>query len=237
MVATAFGGFQQWTKRVNGQGNQHDRGVASAPARGALPRVHLASRSPRRRELLTQAGIAHDASHPGLDDALLQPGDVPPADWAMALAYLKAATAVKNAGVKGGGGAIAAPVVLGADTVIVHHGRMIGTPTSAAEAGQMLREMRDDEHEVITGIALVCPKTGRRDLAADGACVALGSISDQQIDEYVATGAWAGKAGGYNLSERLAAGWPIRFRGDSGTIMGLPVGLVVDRLARFGLPT
>lgn len=231
MVTAGLCDVHQWTKRVSGQANEQSRGMASISGRGALPRLHLASRSPRRRELLTQAGIAHDASHPGVDDALLRSGDVPPADWAMALAYLKAATALKNAGVRSS--VIAAPVVLGADTVIVHHGRMIGTPTSAAEAGQMLRDMRDDEHEVITGIALVCPKTGRRELAADGASVELGSISDQQIDEYVATGAWAGKAGGYNLSERLAAGWPIRFRGDSGTIMGLPVGLVVDRLARF----
>lgn len=236
MVAAALGSFQQWIPRVDGQAGHHDRGLAAAPGSAALPRVHLASRSPRRRELLTQAGIAHEASHPGVDDSLLQPGAVSPADWAIALAYLKAATAVKNArGLNLGLGGIGASVVLGADTVIVHRGRLIGTPTSSAEAVGMLRAMRNDDHDVITGIALLCPKTGRRELAADVASVTLGSISDQQIDDYVASGAWAGKAGGYNLSERLAAGWPIEFRGDSGTIMGLPIGLVVDRLSRFDL--
>lgn len=228
MVATAFDNYQQWTKRVSTHADQGDR--TARPMRGARPRVHLASRSPRRRELLTQAGIEHDASHPGLDDATLHPGNVAPADWAMALAYLKASTAVRGSG---DAGAITAPVVLGADTVIVHRGRLIGTPTSEAEARQMLRDMRDDDHDVITGIALLCPKTGRRELAADTASVTLGHIPDEEIDAYVATGAWKGKAGGYNLNERIKAGWPIRFRGDAGTIMGLPVGLVVDRLARF----
>ncbi len=203
-----------------------------------MPRVHLASRSPRRRELLSQAGIEHDAAHPGLDDAQLHPGSgVTPSEWAMALAFLKASTAARASRMATGvGGSIRAPIVLGADTVIVHRGRLIGTPTTDSEAREMLRSMRDDEHEVITGIALLRQETGERELASQAARVKLGPISDEDIDAYVATGAWKGKAGGYNLSERIGAGWPVTFQGDPGTIMGLPVGLVVERLRRFGLP-
>ncbi len=65
---------------------------------GDLPRLHLASTSPRRRELLTTAGILHDAANPGLDDAQLAPGSVDPERWVMALAYLKASSALRTPG-------------------------------------------------------------------------------------------------------------------------------------------
>ncbi len=208
--------------------------IGSGNAAGVLPRVHLASQSPRRRELLSAAGIEHDAAHPGLDDGQLatpdsgEYGHVNPSGWVMALAYLKAASAQR------GGLSIAAPVVLGADTVVVHRGRLLGQPKDAADARRMIVEMRDDVHDVITGVALVDARTGARDIFADRAVVRVGSIADDEIDRYVATGQWKGKAGAYNLSERLAAGWPITYEGDAGTIMGLPMGKLVDRLRVFG---
>lgn len=205
----------------------------SPPVRVAtLPKVHLASRSPRRRELLTGAGIEHDAAHPGMEDGGLCPGNVPAAQWAMALAYLKAASALRTSR-QPGSQSIAAPIVLGADTVVLKGHRLIGTPTSPAEARDTLLALRSGEHYVITGVALLHPATGQRLLFCDSALVRVGELTDAQIDEYVASGAWQGKAGGYNLAERLEAGWPLNFEGDPTTVMGLPMRALVPRLERF----
>ncbi len=198
--------------------------------RGAGSRVHLASRSPRRQELLRGAGIEHEASHPGVDDGQLSPGNVTPEAWVMALAYLKAATAARNAA---GDASLGGRVVLGADTVVVHHGALMGQPIDAADARRMIVAMRDDVHDVVTGVALLDPATGRRELFVDRAVVRVGHIPDAEIDGYVASEQWRGKAGAYNLSERLAAGWPIEYDGDPGTIMGLPMRKLTGRLAAF----
>ena len=193
---------------------------------GRLPRVHLASRSPRRRELLAGVGIEHDAAHPGLDDAQLDPGGASPEQWVAALAYLKAKSALASGGVK-------APVVLGADTVVVKNGEIIAAPVDEPDARRILHTLRNGEHEVLTGVALVDSGTGERDLFVDKARVRLGNISDETIEAYLRTGAWQGKAGAYNLAERIADGWPIEFHGDPGTIMGLPMQTLVPRLAGF----
>jgi septum formation protein len=197
-------------------------------------RVHLASQSPRRRELLAGAGIEHDAANPGVDDGQLCPGTVGPAGWVMALAYLKAATAARRIQAEVSGLDGQSIVVLGADTVVVHRGELMGQPADADDARRMLLAMRDDVHEVVTGVALVDVATGRREMFVDTATVRVGHIPDSEIEAYVRSGAWRGKAGAYNLSERLNAGWPIEFDGDAGTIMGLPVSKVALRLKAWG---
>jgi septum formation protein len=211
----------------HGSENPLTHRAALAPFVADLPRIHLASTSPRRRELLTTAGILHDAAHPGLDDAQLSPGSVDPERWVMALAYLKAASAVRTLP------AHAAPIVLAADTVVVHDGLTSSAPADLDDARRMLHALRNSAHDVLTGVALIDSRTGRRDIFADRAVVTVGHISDEEIESYLASGLWKGKAGAYNLSERLAAGWPITFSGDSGTIMGLPVAKLVDRLRAF----
>jgi predicted house-cleaning NTP pyrophosphatase (Maf/HAM1 superfamily) len=65
--------------------------------------------------------------------------------------------------------------------------------------------------------------------------VTLGDVSDAEIDQYVGSGAWKGKAGGYNLSDRIEAGWPIRYSGESSTIMGMPMPLL-ERLMKDDRP-
>ena len=101
------------------------------------------------------------------------------------------------------------------------------------DARRMLLTMRDADHEVYTGVALLDARTGMRDLYVDRAIVHVGHISDEAIEEYVASGQWRGKAGAYNLAERLSAGWPITFEGDPGTIMGLPMRTLPGRLRAF----
>jgi septum formation protein len=69
-----------------------------------------------------------------------------------------------------------------------------------------------------------------RHLFADAARVTMGALSDSDLENYLASGQWHGKAGGYNLLERIDAGWPLTYQGDPTTIMGLPMNRLVDRL-------
>lgn len=188
------------------------------------PILHLASQSARRRELLTRHGIAHHAAHPGIDDGLLHSGNVSPEHWVASLAYLKAAA-----------GLASSPLlpVLGADTVCVKNGQVIGQPSDAEDARRILRLLEGGSHLVITGVALVWPGSSRREIFTDRAEVHVGEIGTDRIESYIATGQWRGKAGAYNLAERLEAGWPIRCDGDPSTVMGLPMRALLPRLARW----
>jgi septum formation protein len=184
--------------------------------------VLLASRSPRRTNLLRDAGIAHQAAHPGFDDALLVPGNVAPGVWIASLAYLKAWATWRELS-RSTRGTPMPRFILGADTACLVDGDLVGTPTSAAEARAMISRMVARDHDVITGVAIIDTRSGGREVFVDRATVTIGELSDAHIDEYVATGAWQGKAGAYNLSERVDAGWPMRWEGDPTTIMGLPM--------------
>jgi len=178
----------------------------------------LASTSPRRRQLLEEAGIAHAVRPSGIDDGLLTQGDnCTPAEWVMALALLKAsATARQSDHIPG-------TIVLGADTVCVNDDQILGQPADEADAQRMIRAMASATHDVLTGVALICTTTNKRAVFVDRSVVTVGVITDQQISDYTATAQWQGKAGAYNIAERLEAAWPIEFDGTMDSIMGLPV--------------
>lgn len=198
------------------------------------PLIWLASRSPRRRQLLTEAGLRHLAEHPGIEDSeLLAPANAQPEQWVASLAYLKACAGAEMARKR----SIGEPtLVLGADTACVQNGRLIGTPNSAAEARSMLEQFCSRSHEVVTGVALIGLETWEtgvpkvRSLFASSAIVKWGNVSGAEIARYLASNAWQGKAGAYNLRERLEAGWPIACSGDPNGVMGLPVSAVVRKI-------
>jgi len=201
--------------------------------------ILLASKSPRRREMLTKAGIAHEVVTAGIDDADLRPGpDTDPRRWVAALAYLKAAaakatilnTAPLNTDTKHSNHT---RVILGSDTIVVSDSKIIGQPKDADDAITILRRINGGTHRVLTGVALLDTTTNRRHLFTDEAEVSFGPIEDAQLTSYVATNAWKGKAGAYNLAERLNAGWNITYTGDPATIMGLPMLRLESELARF----
>ncbi|GIK19471.1 MAG: Maf-like protein [Leptolyngbya sp. PLA2] len=203
----------------------------NAPVRPAtLPRLILASSSPRRRELLARHGVAHEAVDPAIDDALLSPGSVPPHAWVASLAYLKAASVAASLDAAD---AADAAVILAADTLCFKDGELLGQPRDEADAERIIRMLQGGSHRVLTGVALVCPRTGRRDLFTDPATVSLGIVGDDRIAGYIASGGWRGKAGAYNYAERLADGWPLSCDGDPESVMGLPVRRVLQRLETF----
>lgn len=186
----------------------------------SAPHLILASTSPRRRLLLEEAGFSHQAVHPGVDDAqLVKDPSITPEHWVGALAYLKASAALRlrlrtacpPPGV----------IVLAADTIVVKEGEVIGQPRHADDARRILRRLERGSHRVLTGFAMIY--AAERRIGVDLARVEVGEIGSERIEAYIASGGWRGKAGAYNLSERLADGWPIAFEGDPATIMGLPM--------------
>lgn len=202
-----------------------------SPASNNQPRLVLASQSPRRRQLLTEAGYAFTVPGRLVDDGRLNSGAVSPGDWVMALAYLKAAGA--------SGGIEPGSVVLGADTICVStdgaRDELIGQPRDAEHAEAILRSFIGREHSVVTGVALLSRDTGERELMLDEAAVTWGEVSDEEIASYIDTGLWRGKAGAYNLRERLEAGWAIEYEGDPTSIMGLPMDLLNVKLPAWGI--
>ena len=179
--------------------------------------IHLASASPRRRELLESAGVPVRVVRSGVDDGLLRSGAVDPVAWTMALAYLKARAGLDHN--------TETDVVLGADTMVVKDGAMLGQPRDEADARRILGLLTNGTHTVVTGVALVWRAGGelQRVVFSDVATVRVGELDAASVEAYLASGEWRGKAGAYNLMERVDAGWPIEWEGDAGTIMGLPM--------------
>lgn len=190
--------------------------------------LFLASTSPRRKKMLKEAGIDVRVVPPDVDDGRLAPGGADPEEWVMALAYLKARRVVEMLHEK----SERVGTVLGADTVCVHMGRVLGQPRDAEHAQRMLTEMRGRTHFTLTGVCLIDLATNKRRMFADRTEVRIGAIGDEELERYIASGEWRGKAGGYNLADRVAAGWPIEVTGDPTTVMGLPMARLAPVLPR-----
>jgi septum formation protein len=183
----------------------------------------LASASPRRRELLAQAGFSftvHPADVP--EDPL--PGENPIA-YVTRLAREKAEVVFREVSSKE-----SAPpqvVVLGADTTVTLDSQILAKPENPVDAARMLRLLSGRTHHVITGVALVTPQSTQ--VAAEVTAVRFLSLSDQEIESYVATREPMDKAGAYAIQGR-AARWIPRIEGCYFNVVGLPLALVTALL-------
>ena len=187
-----------------------------------MKRLILASASPRRRELLRQAGFTFEVVAPEVDETY--PGGEDPAAFAERLALAKAAQIAQRFAAKDD------VVVLGADTVVVADGEVLGKPVSADDARAMLRKLSGIAHRVITGVALAAPGTDRRAVGHEVTRVFFRPLTEEEITAYVATGEPLDKAGAYAAQGR-AARFVTRVEGCYFNVVGLPVALV-DRLLR-----
>jgi len=181
----------------------------------------LASASPRRRELLAQAGfsfIVHPAHVP--EDPL--PGENP-ITYVTRLAREKAEAVLRELSST----TPEEPVVLGADTTVTLDNQILAKPADPADAARMLRLLSGRTHHVITGVAAITP--GSAQVAAEVTAVRFLSLSDQEIDSYVATGEPMDKAGAYAIQGR-AARWIPRIEGCYFNVVGLPLALVTALL-------
>lgn len=189
----------------------------------------LASASPRRRQLLEKAGLGHRVFEAGFEDASMRLSPTAtPAFRVMALAWAKAVAArdrlEREAGLEPG------EAILAADTLCELDGRILGKPRDATAAARMIRSLADRAHRTLTAICLLDPVRDRRLLWVEAARVDLGPLEEAEVERYANSQAWRGKAGGYSLDERRAAGWAIRCEGDPEVVLGLPTASVARRL-------
>jgi septum formation protein len=175
----------------------------------------LASRSPRRSEILQQAGIPFVVRPADIDET--PRSDEHPSDYVTRLARDKAMAV--SAG--------PAEIVLGADTIVVIGGRMMGKPRDPADAVRMLETLSGQRHDVITG---TCLKTAARVIEdCSATSVWFAALSRREIEDYVAGGEPMDKAGAYAI-QGLASRFVERIEGCYFNVMGLPVALVYRRL-------
>jgi septum formation protein len=151
----------------------------------------LASSSPRRQALLQEAGYAFDVALPDVheDDG---PANVLPVDLAIQLARAKARDVAERYPRK---------VVLGADTVVAFGDRILGKPRDAADARRILGLLSGTTHIVVTGVAVVHAEAKFREVRRVLSAVRMRVIRPSEIDRYIDTGLWEGKAGGYGIQD------------------------------------
>ena len=199
--------------------------------------IYLASRSPRRRELLKQIGVAFQlfqlreeaGRDPDVDET---PGkDETPADYVVRIARTKAEVAAHYMQRR----ALSQRwPVLAADTTVVLDRRIIGKPASNDEAAAMLDDLSGKQHEVVSAIALAF--NGRVETAVSESKVWFRSLPHDEIRRYVAAGESLDKAGGYAIQGRAAA-FITRLEGSYSGVMGLPLSETAILLAKAGIET
>ncbi len=160
----------------------------------------LASASPRRQELLRNAGIPFEVQPAHIPEDPL-PGEQAQ-DCAERLASEKALAVAKQR---------PRDIVLGADTVVVVDGQILGKPMDAADAARMLRLLSGREHQVITGVCMVA--NGQSSVASETTTVTMSALTEKEIANYVATGEPMDKAGAYAI-QGIASRWIPRIDGD-----------------------
>ena len=184
-------------------------------------RIVLASQSPRRRELLSLIGIPHEVRPADLDERVL-PGELP-AVHAERLARAKAEEVAATE---------PDAVVIGADTIVVLDGNILGKPRDAGDATAMLRRLSGRTHTVLTAVSVV--HRGRTVSGVESVEVTFRPLTEEQIDRYIATGEPMDKAGAYGI-QGFGAVIVERVHGDYFAVMGLALGRLVDLLAQVGI--
>ena len=182
----------------------------------------LASGSPRRRDLLSEAGLSFQIESPEVEE--LEGGTLPPRELAVTNARLKC-LAVSLAQREA--------MVIGADTVVALGGEVFGKPVDLEEAAGNLRKFSGRVHEVHTGVVLSCGE--KRAEFVETSFVKFRELRDLDIEDYLSKVYVLDKAGGYAVQEHRELIIE-KFEGDYDTIVGLPVSLVLDQLERMGFP-
>ena len=180
-----------------------------------VPNLILASTSPRRRELLTQAGLPFTVRARSVEE-IHAPGEDPKV-YVMRLARAKADAAFETGD----------EIVLAADTTVVLDGRLLEKPHRPAAAKAMLRALSCREHTVHTGICLLHRNQAIVDCATTE--VSFVALDEKEIDDYVASGDPMDKAGAYGI-QGLASKFVDRIDGCFFNVMGLPLALVYKHL-------
>ncbi|HRX86368.1 MAG TPA: Maf family protein [Phycisphaerae bacterium] len=212
------------------------------------PRLILASASPRRRELLAEAGYAFTVRASGVDEEAPR-ATRGPADLAEQLSFAKAQAVARELAGEGADGSVgdaastdtggsvgrgAGAIVLGADTVVAAAGVLYGKALDAGDARRILTVLLHTPHEVITGVTLLDAATGRYETAHAVTWVTMTPMTAEELDAYLASNLWAGKAGAYGIQDHDDK-FVQRLEGSFTNVVGLPMELVSQLLGRWGI--
>lgn len=182
----------------------------------------LASGSPRRRELLSEAGLSFQIISPDIDE--LSGDGYSPRDLALTNARLKCMAVSEEK---------PESMVIGADTVVTLSGKIYGKPIDLEEAAENLRVFSGRIHEVLTGVVLSCGD--QRAEFVSTSFVKFRELNERDIEDYLSKVYVLDKAGGYAAQEHRELIIE-KFEGDYQNIIGLPVSLVLDQLHKMGFP-
>lgn len=187
-----------------------------------LPKLILASRSPRRRELLAAAGYAFEVVPPSDDAEDDSQGDETPRQLVVRLARRKAADVARR---------ISTGLVLGCDTVAECEGRVLGKPADRADARAMLTLLSGREHCVLSGVCLWPVPGGEPTVDLAVTTLRMDVLKPAWLDEYLLGDAWRGKAGAFGYQDGLD--WVHVIEGSESNVVGLPMELLSEMLARL----
>jgi len=186
--------------------------------------LHLASQSPRRRELLARLGLEFGVLDVDVPERR-EPGE-PPEDYVRRVAREKAGAGLLEAV------AVPGAVVLGADTEVVLDDRVFGKPVDADDAADMLRALSGRTHRVISAVSLV--SAGREAQVVSESEVTLAALDEDAIADYLGTDEWRGKAGAYAI-QGGAQVFIAHLSGSFSGVMGLPLHETARLLRDFGV--
>jgi septum formation protein len=182
----------------------------------------LASRSPRRRQLLEEAGYRFEVCPP-CESAESPPLDgESPQQLVARLARQKAADVVDKT---------QSGLVLGCDTVVECDGRILGKPDDLSHARRMLQMLSGREHRVHTGVCLWKVPGGKPLVQTATTVLRMDRLGGEQLEEYLAGGEWSGKAGAFGYQDRL--GWIHVVEGSQSNVVGLPLELLAEMLQTY----
>lgn len=181
----------------------------------------MASASPRRRELLSEAGYEFIVVRPDLDESAFPAERMDAAEYAKKLALAKASSVAP---------AYPDRLVLGADTVVDFQGRIIGKPADAQDAERITRMLFSTPHKVITGLAILRLCDNTKLVESASTTVHPKRLTAAQIAEHIRGGSWRGKAGAYGIQE-TGDEFVERIEGSLTNVMGLPMELLKSLLA------
>jgi septum formation protein len=200
-------------------GHTSREAVADSP----LPRLILASASPRRQQLLSEAGYRFMV-HPADIDEESYPATLMPVDLARRLAFEKARVIAER---------FPGDVVLAADTVVAFGDEPLGKPADAAEARRMLGLLSGTTHVVITGVSII-RRAQRIEITRSAmSAVRMRRLEPHEINAYVGSREWIGKAGGYGIQDRDP--FVTKLSGSHSNIVGLPMELTARMLESVGI--
>jgi septum formation protein len=186
-----------------------------------LPLI-LASSSPQRRELMTEAGYSFRVVPPSDDAEPFDAEEETPGMIVARLAQAKAANVAER---------VERGIVIGCDTIAVCEGEILNKPEDIDDARRMLELLSGRDHHVYSGLCLWPVPGDAPEIGVARTSLRMAELSPAVIDEYLASGLWQGKAGAFGLQDRL--GWIEIVEGSESNVVGMPMELLAEMLARI----